>query len=109
MPVEELSPISFRERWPAAHRDEVQLLDVREPLELATVSLPGAVHIPMLEIPARLDELDASRPVVVMCHAGQRSRQVAAYLAANGFEEVYNLSGGIDAWAAQLEPGLPRY
>jgi rhodanese-related sulfurtransferase len=107
--VEELSPRAFCERWPEEHPDRVQLLDVREPEELALVSLPRAAHIPMMELPARLNELDPTRPVVVMCHSGQRSRHVAAFLLANGFEQVYNLSGGIDAWSAEIDPGLPRY
>ena len=105
----ELSPRAFLERWPEERRGEVQLLDVREPQELALASLPRATHISMQQIPVRLDELDAKRPIVVMCHSGQRSRHVAAFLLANGFEQVYNLSGGIDAWSSEIDPGLPRY
>lgn len=100
--VEELSPSSFIERWPAEQRGEVQLLDVREHDELAHASLPGTVHIPMQEVPARLVELDPRRPIVVMCHSGYRSRNVAAFLLANGFEQVYNLAGGIRAWSIEL-------
>ncbi len=106
---EELTPTSFRERWPADRADEVQLLDVREPEELAIVSLSGSLHIPMREIPARLAELDRNRPIVVMCHTGVRSRHVAGFLLANDFEDVFNLAGGIDAWAVEIAPGLSRY
>ncbi len=106
---EELTPTSFRERWPADRAGEVQLLDVREPEELAIVSLPGSLHIPMREIPARLAELDRNRPIVVMCHTGVRSRHVAGFLLANDFEDVFNLAGGIDAWAVEIDPGLSRY
>ena len=106
---EEISPTTFRERWPDEHRDQVQLLDVREPVELSIASLPDAVHIPMLEIPQRLAEIDRQRPIVVMCHAGLRSRQVAGFLLANGFEQVLNLAGGIDAWSAEIDAELPRY
>ena len=106
---EELSPTSFRARWPDEHLDEVQLLDVREPQELAIVSLPSALHIPMREIPGRLAELDRDRPIVVMCHTGVRSRHVAGFLLANDFEHIYNLAGGIDAWSAEVDPTLPRY
>ena len=63
----------------------------------------------MLEIPARLSELDGTRPVVVMCHSGQRSRQVARFLAAQGFGQVFNLSGGITAWSQEVDPSIPRY
>jgi rhodanese-related sulfurtransferase len=107
--VEELSPQAFRERWPETKRDEVQLLDVREAAELDIAALPRVVHIPMLEISARLGELDPERPVVVMCHTGVRSRHVAGFLVANEFKQVCNLAGGIDAWSTQLDPELPRY
>ena len=107
--MEELSPSTFCERWPVGRRDHVQLLDVREPLEREIVTLPGTLAIPMREIPARLSEIDRSRPIVVMCHHGGRSRQVAAFLLANGFEHVFNLDGGIDAWATDIDPALPRY
>jgi rhodanese-related sulfurtransferase len=62
----------------------------------------------MGQIPGRLAELDTQRTYVVMCHHGGRSQQVAAFLAAQGYQAV-NLAGGIDAWAADLEPSLPRY
>lgn len=106
---EELTPTSFRQRWPHEERDEVQLLDVREPDELAIASLPGALHIPMREIPMRIAELDRERPIVVMCHSGIRSRHVAGFLLANDFKQVFNLAGGIDAWAVEIAPDLPRY
>jgi rhodanese-related sulfurtransferase len=106
---EELTPTSYRARWPDERLDEVQLLDVREPEELAIVSLPGALHIPMREIPGRLAELDRDRPVVVMCHSGVRSRHVAGFLLANDFKQVFNLAGGIDAWAVEIAPDLSRY
>ncbi|NNC64817.1 MAG: hypothetical protein HKN84_08545 [Gammaproteobacteria bacterium] len=110
---EELTPTSFRERWPDERLDEVQLLDVREHEELAFASLPGALHIPMREIPGRLEQLDRDRdrdrPIVVMCHTGVRSRHVAAFLIANNFKHVFNLAGGIDAWSAEIDPTLPRY
>lgn len=107
--IEELSPRSFCERWPEARRDDVQLLDVRDMAELELASLPRALHIPMSQIPTRLQELDPQLPIVVMCHTGRRSGQVAAFLLANGFEQVYNLAGGIEAWSTDVDPALPRY
>ena len=107
--VEELSPQAFCELWPEERRDLVQLLDIREPQEVTLASLPSSTQIPMSQIPARLGDLDPRRPIVVMCHSGQRSRHVAAFLLANGFERVYNLEGGIDAWSTQIDPGVPRY
>ena len=63
----------------------------------------------MREIPARLAELDADKPLVVMCHSGGRSRRVAEFLLGNGFTNVFNLKGGIDAWSTQLDSRVPRY
>lgn len=108
--VPELSPTEFIERWPNhARGDDVVLLDVREHVELEKAAVAGAVHIPMREVPARLADLDANKPLVVMCHSGGRSRRVAEYLAGNGFSSVFNLKGGIDAWSTQLDSHVPRY
>ena len=85
------------------------LLDVREPEEIATASLAGAVAIPMGEIPARVDELPRDVPLIVMCHAGVRSAHVVAFLESRGFTNAVNLAGGIDAWSTHVDPGVPRY
>ncbi|RPH64771.1 MAG: sulfurtransferase [Burkholderiales bacterium] len=85
------------------------LLDVREHWEVALCALPGSVHVPMREIPARLDELDPSRPIVCVCHHGVRSLQVAMFLEHRGFDAVFNLAGGLDAWARQVDPSMPTY
>lgn len=85
------------------------ILDVREPEEIAIAAFPGATHIPMGEIPSRVSELDPARETVVVCHHGIRSAQVAMYLARSGFARVMNLTGGIDLWAAAIDPALPRY
>ena len=91
------------------------LLDVREPWEAATASIAsGSARldqrlIPMGEIPARLAELDPTQPIVVFCHHGVRSLQVVAFLERQGFESVYNLAGGIDAWSREVDPSVPRY
>jgi rhodanese-related sulfurtransferase len=89
------------------------LLDVREPWEVAVAALqldgaPGC-HIPLSQIPERLSELDPSQSIVCICHHGVRSRQVVAFLERQGFESVYNLAGGIDAWSALVDPTVPRY
>lgn len=108
--VAELSPTEFLDRWPQplVERD-VTLVDVREARELAVASVDGALHIPMGDVPARLGELDRERPLVVMCHAGGRSRRVAQFLLGQGFEHVFNLRGGIDAWSVEVDPRIPRY
>ena len=89
------------------------VLDVREPWELQTASVKPdgfkLVAIPMNEIPARLAELDPDTPVACLCHHGARSMRVASFLAQNGFGQVANISGGIDAWSASLDAAVPRY
>lgn len=108
--VPELSPTEFAARWPAyAVGEDPVLLDVREPAELAVASVAAALHIPMREVPQRLAELDAGKTLVVMCHSGGRSRRVAEYLLSNGFNTVFNLKGGIDAWSIELDSQVPRY
>lgn len=108
--VPELSPSEFAARWPDyARGDDVVLLDVREHDELQVAAVNGALHIPMREVPGRLAELAAGKPLVVMCHSGGRSRRVAEFLLGNGFTDVFNLRGGIDAWSTQLDSRVPRY
>lgn len=92
---------------------EPVVLDVREPheLELARVQADGftLLAIPMRSIPARLNQLDPQQPIACLCHHGVRSQQVAAFLQSHGFEQVVNIAGGIDAWAAELDPSIPVY
>ena len=110
MTIPELSPKEFYNRWPQNEvGEEVQLLDVREVAELELASLPAAHHIPMGQIPQRLGELDSKKPIVVMCHGGARSLRVAQFLISQGFKEVFNLNGGIDAWSKQIDPKVPQY
>ena len=85
------------------------VLDVREDWELALASLPGAVHIPLAEIPGRLKELDAQSAIIVLCKAGGRSQMAADFLVANGFGRVANLRGGILAWSREVDPSVPLY
>jgi rhodanese-related sulfurtransferase len=86
------------------------LLDVREPWEYQTASLPNSLLIPMGEIPARAHaELDPDAPIVVICHHGARSLNVTMWLRNQGFEHVQSLAGGIDAWSRTIDPTIPRY
>ncbi len=85
------------------------VLDVREDWEREAARLPGTVDIPMMQIPQRLPELPRDRDIVVMCHGGVRSLKVAHYLAQNGFSRVANLTGGIHAWAIEVDPSTGTY
>ncbi len=85
------------------------VLDVREPWEVQVCAMAGSKHIPMREIPTRLAEIDRDRDVVVLCHHGVRSLAVANFMAAQGFTRLYNLDGGINAWAKEVDPGMAKY
>lgn len=85
------------------------LLDVRDPREFELCHIEGSRHIPMQQVPQRLSELAADAEIVVVCHHGVRSAQVAQYLARNGFRNVRNLQGGISAWSERIDPSMPRY
>jgi rhodanese-related sulfurtransferase len=85
------------------------LLDVRENWEFDTCKLAGSTLIPMNTIPARIEELDDDAAIVCICHHGARSMAVAAFLERNGFSNTYNLTGGIHAWAVQVDSAMPKY
>jgi len=91
--------------------ESLVLLDCRESNEHEFVHLEGSRLLPMSELLLRVGELEAERNVeiVVYCHHGVRSRQVANWLRAQGFSHVRSLSGGIDRWSQEIDPTLPRY
>jgi rhodanese-related sulfurtransferase len=89
---------------------EARLIDVREPWEFSTASIGGSVAMPMGDVPARAhQELDPEERLVVVCHHGMRSMNVAVWLRNQGFEQAQSLRGGIDAWSAEVDPAVPRY
>jgi len=85
------------------------LIDVREPWELNVCAIQGATSIPMRAIPARYPELSKDAELVLMCHHGVRSQQVAYFLERQGFTRLNNLAGGIAAWARDIDPKMPTY
>lgn len=85
------------------------MLDVREPWELAIAKLPDAVAMPMGSVMASFTRLDPDRPTVCLCHHGVRSLQVALFLERQGFSDPINLSGGIQAWAEEVDPAVAMY
>lgn len=86
------------------------LLDVREPAETELVGIDGAVCIPMSTLMDRMDELKeySEKEIYCLCHHGARSAMVADFLNSNGFQAV-NVLGGINAWASDIDPTIPRY
>ncbi|MDB5968458.1 MAG: sulfurtransferase [Hydrocarboniphaga sp.] len=85
------------------------LLDVRLPEELAIAALPGAVNIPLNDLPERIGELNPKAPIAVLCHHGVRSERAARFLERSGFGDVSHLAGGIDAWSLEIDESVPRY
>jgi rhodanese-related sulfurtransferase len=108
MPELEITPETFaRQRQ---QPDAPLLLDVRESWEFQTASLPNSLLMPMGEVPSRAHaELDPDAPIVVMCHHGARSLNVALWLRDQGFANAQSLAGGIDAWSRTIDPNIPRY
>ena len=92
------------------HGAAIRLIDVREPDEYALTRIEGSELIPMGTIPANLQSLDDSEiGLIVICHHGVRSLQVAAWLRSHGVENAQSMEGGIDAWSRTVDPTVPRY
>ena len=89
--------------------DAHTVLDIREPVEVAICAIEDSVSIPMQRLPEQLETLPRQHPVIVLCHHGVRSAMVADFLRNSGFDNAWNLAGGIDAWAGLVEPDMPRY
>jgi rhodanese-related sulfurtransferase len=92
-----------------SQRDRPLLLDVREPWEFERCRIEGAELLPMASVPSRFNQIDPQREVVVICHHGVRSFHVARFLEHNGFPNVINLTGGVDAWAKEVDPKMATY
>lgn len=91
--------------------DDIFLLDVREVSEVSICHLPQSIHIPMNLIPLYLDKIPDDKMIIIYCHHGIRSLNVALYLIDNGFDEsqIYNLKNGIDDWAQNIDKTMIRY
>ncbi|MDQ2710694.1 MAG: rhodanese-like domain-containing protein [Acidobacteriota bacterium] len=88
------------------------MVDVREPEEFALARIDGAMLIPMQSIPAELQKIEAladEQDILLLCHHGVRSLQVANWLRAHGLENVYSVAGGIDRWSREVDANVPRY
>ena len=106
--IRELSVQELR-NWQDQGTRSPLVLDVREPWEVNICALPGSQHIPMRQVRAQLQELPHDNDIVVLCHHGHRSLHVADFLVRHGYQNVYNLQGGIDAWARQIDSTMSRY
>jgi len=106
--MREFSPTELKEYLEQTTQTPL-LLDVREPWEFAHCHIEGSILRPMGQIRSCLAELDPQQEIVVICHHGIRSRQVAYYLLQEGFERVINLAGGVESWARQIDATMKRY
>jgi rhodanese-related sulfurtransferase len=95
--------------WLKGDKPAPLVLDVREGWEVDTCALPDTKHIPMGLVPLKLDELDPDQEIVVMCHHGVRSYQICRVLESKGYEKLFNLQGGINAWADLVDPDMVTY
>lgn len=108
----QISVEEFARLW-AANPNTLQLVDVREPQELELAQLEGFLNLPLseyaewsIDIQARLDP---QRETLVLCHHGMRSAQMCAWLVSQGFTNVKNIVGGIDAYSYRVDPSIPKY
>jgi rhodanese-related sulfurtransferase len=107
--MEQLSAVQLKEWLDDSSREPPVLLDVREPWELDICRLATAKSMPMRSVPARFPELKRDAEAVMVCHHGARSHQVAMFLENQGFTRIYNLYGGLAAWARDVDPAMPTY
>ena len=107
--MQQILPAQLDEWLRDASRPAPMLLDVREPNEFQYCAIAGSVSMPMASVPARQQELDPDAEIVVICHHGMRSMQVALFLERQGYPKVTNLTGGVALWAQQVDPSMPQY
>lgn len=103
----EITPQELRQRQ--ERNEELTILDVREPWERQAASITPSAHIPMSDVPARVQELDPEQHIVVYCHRGVRSLSVTDWLRKQGYDKVQSMSGGIERWSLEIDPKVPRY
>ena len=89
--------------------DKVFLLDVREPHEYSLCKIDGSTLIPLGQLPTSLEQLDQNSEIVAYCHKGMRSADAVGFLVQQGFPNVKNLIGGIEAWSIEIDQSVPRY
>ncbi len=115
--IPQIRPAAFTQWLKSLDGITPLVLDVREPWEVSTASIQpvadapafDVLYMPMQSIPQRLAELPQDRPIACLCHHGMRSQNVAAFLLNQGFEQVANISGGIDAWSRELDGSVAAY
>ena len=107
MPDLEISPADAAA---LLRESKARLIDVRESWEFTAAHIEPSLLMPMGDVPSRAhQELDPDESLLILCHHGQRSLNVALWLRNQGFEQAQSLRGGIEAWSAEVDPAIPRY
>lgn len=104
---ESISPQKLAERL--ENDEEINLIDIREPLEFELAHLENAKFLPLSQFNEWINDLNPEEEIIVMCHHGIRSANLCMFLIRNGFEKVFNLDGGIDLWSKEVDSDIPRY
>ena len=107
MDILEITPAEVKRRLDQGQK--LLLIDVREPWEFDICNIAGAKLIPMGTVPANLQALDTDDDIVIYCHRGMRSLDVAVWLRGQGVERAKSLAGGIERWSLEIDPKVPRY
>ena len=102
--VVDITPKQLKARLDAG--EAIDIIDIREPWEVAQGTLAEARPIPMDDVPEQLSDIPTDKPVVLMCHTGRRSEALAIWMETEGFENVLNLVGGIERWSAEVDPSI---
>ena len=107
-PMREITATELKQRLD--NGDDIQVVDVREPNEVAVAKIPNTIHIPLGQVINRMSEIDPTRETVVHCKMGGRSARAIEALQRSGFSgELINLAGGITAWSNDVDPSVPKY
>jgi adenylyltransferase/sulfurtransferase len=107
-PLPEITATELKQRLDNGY--DIQIIDVREPNEVAIAKLPNSIHIPLAQVLNRMSEIDANRETVVHCKMGGRSAKAIEALKRSGFTgKLLNLKGGITAWSNEVDPTVPKY
>ena len=109
MPISPIQPQQLRAWLDDKSQAPPVLIDVREPWEVQICSIENSLSMPMNSIADQCAGLNPDAETVLICHHGARSMQVALFLERSGFNKLHNLSGGVDAWARQIDPAMSTY
>lgn len=107
--IKQIAPSDLASWCADSARPAPFVVDVREPWEFERCRIDGSLLVPLAQLPARRAELPHDKELVLVCHHGARSQHAAMWLAQNGFPNVHNLRGGVEAWALEVDPAMPRY